>query len=100
MRRARPPRRRGELGPLTDLRALDIGERKRASGDLGAPEGAEPLQGLDAVEFADPGCLRARIAALARERRRGDVSFGDHARKTGIVEQALRRDDLARLRAR
>ena len=97
---ARAPRRRREPRRRVDLGALDVAQRQGRGGDFRAAELTEALQRLDAVELSDP-LLRARaVAGIAPQRRRGNPGLRDQPGKAGIVEQGLRRDDLARLQAR
>ena len=73
---ARPPRAprwSRERRPRLELGALDIGERERGGGDLGASERAEAVKGFDAVKLADPpfgrrSRRRRRARAASRER--------------------------------
>ena len=99
-RPARAPRRRRERGPGFELGALDISQRQRGGGDLGAGERAEAVEGFDAIELAHPALGRRAIAAVARERRGGNAHLADDLGKRGFVVHRLRRDDLARLQPR
>ena len=69
-------RRAGQLEPRqrVDLGALEIAERQRRGGDLGAAERAEPLQRVDAVEVLDQPRRRSGVERLARQRRRRDAA--------------------------
>ena len=100
-RAARAPRRRRERRPRLELGAPDIGERERRGGDLGAGEGAEAVERLDAIELAH--------ALLGRRRRRRPPAQAASApracrrrcaRKPGSSATRLRGDDLARLEPR
>ena len=95
-----PPGRRRERRPRLELRPLDVGERQRRRGDFGAREGAETVEGLDAVELAHPQRRRGAVAGFARERRQGTRSSATRRREMRLVADRLRRDDLARLEAR
>ena len=99
-RPARAPGRRRERGPGLELGALDISERERGGGDLGARERAKTVEGFDAVELADPALSRRAVAAVARERRGGNAHLADNLGKRRFVVHRLRCDDLARLKAR
>ena len=89
-----------ERRPRLELGALDIGQRQRGGGDLGARERAEAVEGFDAVELADPAFRRRAVARFARERRRRQPHVGDDLGKQPLVVDRLRSDDLARLEAR
>ena len=100
-RPARPPRRGRERGPGLQLGALDVGQRERGGGDLGARERAEAVEGFDAIELADPAFRRR---AVARRRARA-ASAGTRISRTiwantRLVVHRLRCDDFARLEAR
>ena len=99
-RAARPSGRRRQGRTRLELGALDVSQRQRRRRDLGARKGAEAVEGLDAVEFANPPLGRRPVARLARERRRGNAEVGDEAPKRRLVEHRLRSDDLGGLEPR
>ena len=99
-RPARAPGRSRERRPGLELGALDISQRERGGGDLGAGERAEAVEGFDAVELADPPFGRRAVAAVARERRRGNAHLTDDLGKRRFFVHGLRSDDLARLKPR
>ena len=99
-RPARAPGRRRERGPGLELGTLDISQRQGGGGDLSARKRAETVEGFDAVELADPALSRGAIAAVARERRRGNAHLTDNLGKQRFVVHRLRCDDLARLKPR
>ena len=100
---ARPPRAprwSRERRPRLQLGALDIGERERGGGDLGASERAEAVKGFDAVKLANPPFGRRNVAAVARKRRRGNAHLTDNLGKRWFFVHGLRSDDLARFKPR
>ena len=94
------PRWARERRPRLELGALDIGQRERGGGDLGARERAEAVEGFDAEELADPAFRGRAVARFARERRRRQPHVGDDLGKQPLVVDRLRSDNLARLEAR
>ncbi len=80
-RRAGGDKRRARL----ELRALDVGQRQRGRGDLGPREGAEAVEGFDAIEFAHPPLGRRAVAASRANGVTGTRISRDQPRERRLV---------------
>ena len=82
-----------------DLRALDIADRQRRRGDLGAGERAKSIERAHAEEIRQAP-FGADLRGRRARRRDGHAGFVQHAPRLPVVEDRVRRDDLGRLDAR
>ena len=75
-------------------------ERRARRRDLGAAEGAERVERRDAEMILEPPLRGGRVEALAGEGRHGGAGLAPQARKSRILEDCIRQEDLARFEPR